>query len=381
MPLDCYDYQDYDRNYNGLPDCRTSYNVMEFSVHQKNVANGLTKYVRTASTNGAPWHVGWYGYGCCGAEGSTGSAVSVPANTTVTLEWSCQPYQNSTHSHCSFSDPYGNCYDTYEESVRVSYFENAPLVDKGVSSSGSNPQVGTTDVTPTATTNYSVTCRGSAGSYTLTIPVTVGPPPPCNSAPNSCGMVNSGTIVGGVCNAVTPPNSACAPAACNTPGAACTLTGCSDPLLPGESCTLSWSCSAPPFTSSAGGGFSTDGNMSGSTQVSPTETTTYTLSCGSPTGSSTGTVTAMVGQPELTLTAQPTRVRKEDSTTLTWSAQNVTPGSCRVTGTDNSSWSGDSGSEEVTINAITTFTLTCSIPSGPTSKSVTVGIVPTFEEI
>lgn len=93
-----------------------------------------------------------------------------------------------------------------------------------------------------------------------------------------------------------------------------------------------------------------------------------------------GDLVFAVGASPLTMsiTASPTRVKKGNTSVITWDATNVT--SCTVTGTGLSS-SGLSGSQSVVINRDTTFTLAC-IRGGVTFKStVNVRLVPSFEEI
>lgn len=76
--------------------------------------------------------------------------------------------------------------------------------------------------------------------------------------------------------------------------------------------------------------------------------------------------------PILTLTAAPTSVTAGQTSTLTWSTTNAT--SCNADG----AWAGTkliSGSENTApINAISTYTLTCTGPGGSANKVVTVGI-------
>lgn len=169
----------------------------------------------------------------------------------------------------------------------------------------------------------------------------------------------------------------------------CNGTNCSGPSTspgyvpgpPGSPVTLSWSCNPAIYTSSQGDThYSTGGALSGSVTVNPTETTTYSVTCISLGGNSSGTVTITVLQPSLTITADHTKVKKNDTVNIAWSATNVTAGSCSVTGTDGSHWTGPSGSQNPTIVAATTFTLRCTVPAGPVSQSVTVNLLPNVIE-
>lgn len=155
-------------------------------------------------------------------------------------------------------------------------------------------------------------------------------------------------------------------------------------LLSGESSTLTWSCPIPPYTTSQGDiNFSTGGAVSGSTMVSPSESTTYHVTCivsGNTSERASARVTVL--QPDLTIAATPPKVKKGKTTSIHWSADNVTAGSCHVTNSVNgTSWDGDSGTETFTVSEQTTFTLTCSSPSGPVSQSVVVNILPVIQNL
>lgn len=92
------------------------------------------------------------------------------------------------------------------------------------------------------------------------------------------------------------------------------------------------------------------------------------------------------GTPELTITATPSRVRVGQTSAIAWSATGV-PGasaSCTVSG-PGVSWSSAvtaspqcsaTGSANPTIITQSTYTLTC----GGSSKSVTVNVIPNFQE-
>jgi hypothetical protein len=91
--------------------------------------------------------------------------------------------------------------------------------------------------------------------------------------------------------------------------------------------------------------------------------------------------------PQLNLTANPTRVRLNGTTQLTWWAFNVT--SCSLSGPSTSaSATADSDgtitSHQTTSGAVTgqsTYTLTCQSSSGAISTSVTVNLIPNTIEI
>jgi hypothetical protein len=88
----------------------------------------------------------------------------------------------------------------------------------------------------------------------------------------------------------------------------------------------------------------------------------------------------------LSITATPARVRQGQTTSLSWSASGVNgqDATCSVTG-PGVSWStpvtaspscGASGGATPTITTQSTYTLTC----GNQTQSVTVNVVPNFDE-
>ena len=86
--------------------------------------------------------------------------------------------------------------------------------------------------------------------------------------------------------------------------------------------------------------------------------------------------------PAISLTATPARVQKGNSTTLTWSSQNITAGSCTLKDSSGAVLSSAaSGSMQVVVTAQTVYTLSCGSLAGVKTKSVTVSLVPSFKEI
>ncbi len=152
---------------------------------------------------------------------------------------------------------------------------------------------------------------------------------------------------------------------------------CSGSLNEGGSCTLSWSCFSS--ISSSGVNFSTGGETSGSAEVSPTATTEYTVICSSG-GQTSQTIT--VFDPELSISANPERIRSGETSVISWSATDVD--SCSVS-EDNpnitDSFSGLSGSQTTSaLGQETTYTLSCSTEAGSVSSTVTVELLPLFQE-
>lgn len=140
---------------------------------------------------------------------------------------------------------------------------------------------------------------------------------------------------------------------------------------------LTWS--STNATSCTSTSFATGGQTSGAVSVTPTNTTTYDLTCtnGSKSVYSSAVVTVYVA--DLVLTASPnTSVRRNDSVTISWSVSG-SPDSCLISGPGLSS-SAFSGSQSVVIGQESTYTLSCTTGGGVTSKSITVKLLPAYEE-
>ena len=141
----------------------------------------------------------------------------------------------------------------------------------------------------------------------------------------------------------------------------------------GES-ILSWS-SSDATSCTASGGWSGSLATSGSKAVSPTATTSYTITCDGAGGSASASVTVTVNEtpppavivPTLNLTASPSSVSRGGTITLNWSSTDAS--SCIA----SDDWSGSkatSGSASIVINGPVTFTLSCSGDGGSVSDSV-----------
>ena len=141
----------------------------------------------------------------------------------------------------------------------------------------------------------------------------------------------------------------------------------------GQSSTLTWS-STNATSCTASGGWSGAKATSGTEQVTPVATGTYTLSCTGTAGSASqsATVTVVNPPPTLTLTVSDPLVVPTEAATLTWSTTNAT--TCMASG----GWSGTkgtSGSESTgLLTAATTFALDCTGPGGSVSESVAVSV-------
>ena len=145
---------------------------------------------------------------------------------------------------------------------------------------------------------------------------------------------------------------------------------------PGPS-QLTWS-TINAVACTASGGWNGSQAINGSAGVSPSISTSYTLTCFSASGveaSQTATVT-VAGAPTVTIAATPATIAQGGTATLVWSSTSAT--SC----TASDGWSGakaTSGSLAVLPSATTSYTLTCSSSTGALasqSATVTVGPAP-----
>ncbi len=201
-----------------------------------------------------------------------------------------------------------------------------------------------TDTAPAVSTRYEYQVRAvnSAGSSALPA--------------NSVAVVTSAACVAG-------------------PTPTVTLSASSASITSGSSSTLTWS-STNATSCTASGAWSGTQATSGTQAVSPTSTSTYTLSCTGASGSASGSTTVSVSAPTasaptLSLSASPTSVTSGGSATISWSATNAR--SCTASG----GWSGTngtSGSQSVTPSTTKTYTLDCTGEGGTVSKSVTVTV-------
>jgi hypothetical protein len=199
---------------------------------------------------------------------------------------------------------------------------------------GSRATSGSELVSPTATTSYTLSCNGDGGSASASVTVTVNQP----AAP--VPVVN--------------------------------LSVSSPTIDLGQSATLNWD-STDATSCTASGGWIGNRATSGSEVISPTVTTSYTISCDGDGGSASASVTVTVNQPAvliqptLSLTASPTSVSRGGTITLNWVSTDAI--SCSASG----DWSGSkatSGSTLIVINNPVTFTLSCSGAGGSVSQSV-----------
>ena len=141
----------------------------------------------------------------------------------------------------------------------------------------------------------------------------------------------------------------------------------------GQSVTLSWS-SSDAISCAAIGGWNGSRATSGSEVVSPTATTSYTITCDGDGESTSNSVTVTVNAtpapiPVVNLSATPSTIDQGQSATLSWSSSDAS--SCTASG----GWSGSratSGSEVVSPVVTTSYNISCIGDGGSTSNSVTV---------
>jgi lysophospholipase L1-like esterase len=154
------------------------------------------------------------------------------------------------------------------------------------------------------------------------------------------------------------------------------LTANPTSITSGQSSTLTWSStSATSCSATTPSGWTSSTATSGTQSVSPTSTTTYTLSCTGAGGTAQATATVTVGSvsaPTATLAANPTTITSGSSSTLTWSSTNAT--SCSATAPSGFSITGTSGTQSVSPTTTTTYTISCTGAGGSVIASATVTV-------
>ncbi len=198
-----------------------------------------------------------------------------------------------------------------------------------------NPSGGTTTVSPQTTTTYTLTATGPNGSVNQTAVVTVG------------GVSGPVQIVRFEGNPLS--------------------------IAPGQSSTLSWSTNNAVSVSISGVGNVTP---NGSTTVSPSETTTYTLTAVGTNGQAVSapvTITVATGAiPQVvTFVATPPTIDAGQSTKLCWQVTNAT--SISITpGVGTNLNTNDCAT--VSPSTTTTYTLTATNATGQIQANVTVTV-------
>jgi len=198
-----------------------------------------------------------------------------------------------------------------------------------------NSQSGSTSVTPAQTTTYTLTATGPGGTVNASVTVSVGTP-----------TVGPPQILRFEANPLT--------------------------IQPGQNSTLSWATNNATTVSISGG----VGNVAinGSATVSPTTTTTYTLTASNNSGQSVTapvTVTVSTGQiPQIVVfVATPQTISAGQSTKLCWQVNNAT--SIGITpGVGSNLNANDCATVSPSIT--TTYTLTASNATGMIQANTTV---------
>ena len=181
----------------------------------------------------------------------------------------------------------------------------------------------------------------------------------------------------------------CANAATVTSAApTASLSGAPSSIFLGGTSLLTWS--STNAGSCTGSGFSTGGATSGTKLVGPTTDTNYAVTCTNTNTSATASKAIMVAvkQPSASISSSAGRVKKGDTVTISWSAQNVT--ACTITGsgigtngTKTVTAAADgtvTGSQDVVIEAQSNYVISCQ-PTGQSSQgAAVVNLAPDFQE-
>ncbi len=151
------------------------------------------------------------------------------------------------------------------------------------------------------------------------------------------------------------------------------LEGSTSSILAGESLTLSWS-SLNTDTCTAGGGWSGAKASSGSQVVTPGSDSTYSLTCTGSGGSASASFEVSVSStsdPIVSIGADDRNLVAGSTTTLRWSSANVD--GCVASG----AWDGPratSGSQAITPDSDSTYSLSCTSSAGDVESSVVITI-------
>ncbi len=158
-----------------------------------------------------------------------------------------------------------------------------------------------------------------------------------------------------------------------------TLTFSASPasVVSGASSVLTWSstnATACTATSAASGWTGAKATAGSATLTNRTSTATYTLTCTGAGGSATqnATISVTSAAPTVSISASPSNVAYNGSSTLTWSSTNAS--SCTTSGAWNMAVS-TSGSQVLnSLTATGTYTLTCTGAGGNANQSATITV-------
>lgn len=343
---------------------------------------------------------------------TTGTSASNVDGTSA-YTWSCVGSNGGTSASCSeakapvatlSASPSSVAYNgrstlTWSSTNATSCTAGGPW-----STSGNLSGSGLTDPL-IADTSFTFQCTGPGGTSPLvSATVTVAPPtcgngannyPACNtcsdplvwvSSSSSCVACSNGGCSGGVCR-----NGANNPPACNLYKPVASLSANPASVDVGQSSTLTWN-STNDATSCVGTGF-TAGPAGGtrSTGVFDTPgTRDYQVVCTGPGGTSQPAFTSVqVLSPDVFIRADRTRVRSGETSNISWGASGVK--SCIVSDPASppylASGNADNGNNftkdspyPATITSQSKFTIVCKTNGADITRSVTVNVLPSFQE-
>ena len=215
---------------------------------------------------------------------------------------------------------------------------------------GSVSAYGERDVSPTQTTTYTMTLSNSTGGYGQT----------------------SATVYVNNSGSCQPP----------TPLPTVTISASPSTVPYNSSSTITWTSNNATSCTASGGtnGWAGSKNLSGTFYTGAlTNTTTYYITCtnssGSASDSTTVTVIPQTQNPTVTITANPSSIPYNGSSTVTWSSANAT--SCTASGGTN----GWAGSKNLSGNFYTgnltngvTYNIICTNSTGSANALTTVAV-------
>ncbi|MEM6639946.1 MAG: hypothetical protein AAF610_08590 [Pseudomonadota bacterium] len=250
--------------------------------------------------------------------------------------------------------------------VRVFVVPAAPVPGVTFSASATTVEAGDSTELSWSTTNASG-CRASgdwSGARATSGTETVGPLAADSRFVLECSGPGGVTVDAVDVNVTIPP-----------PPPALTIEASPSSVAEGGRSTVTWSSQNVTQCLASGRWFGFR-PLSGSVDTGALmESATYTLSCDGPGGAIERSVTVTVNPaPTVSLTANPTSVAQNTSSTLSWSSQNAT--ACTASG----GWSGaraTSGTESTgALTSARTYQITCSGAGGEASATATVTILP-----
>lgn len=278
---------------------------------------------------------------------------------------------------------------------------------------------GSTSVSPTKNTTYTLTATGAGGTVTCPASITITTPsaPVCTLSASQTSFTGPGTSIlswttkNAVSFAIDNSVGAVTPVAAGsksvsvtktitytgtatsatgevahctvpitvtttTPKPACTLAISKSSIAPGDTATLSWTTSNATSASIDNGVGTATPVAGGSKDVTPTKNTTYLLTA---IGSDGSTVTcsapitvSTTPAPACTLTADDTSLSKGDSTKLNWTSTHAD--TVTIDQSIGSVTPVAGGSTTVSPSSDTTYTATATGPYGTKTCSVTITV-------